>query len=582
MPKEPILTYGNTTPEMPQWYYDMKAFSDRKGAEVGIHSRVALFKKIADFWLPGHFEYHAWTDRMLRTLCSGDWTIMAGCAGSAKTFNVTSFATFWWLCAPRESSVTFVSTTFKSVRQRNWAEISKIHSKLEEQRPGEWGNFVDSRGLWQWKKGDDKHVICCRAVEEGSIVKVADNIKGIHTKRQMVIIEEATSVPAAIYDACFNLYSYPEEFILIINGNPRSKLDQMGLIMTPAAGWLSVTPDTEQWQTGPQINGKPATVMRFDAEKSPNILAGKVVSKHLPTAEKVRIAKANGDTPLYWSNFRGFPPPDGLDKTVFSETALTAHDGMGKHIFTGQQFEIIGAFDHARDGGDNPTLRFAKLGKLDNGKIGIQAFPPIVIPINAASTNPIDFQIAEQLRRQCETFKVDEIAYPCRPENLAIDEGGDGAGLCDIVNRLWSFGIIRIQFNSAASTDSCSLEDNRPANEVYWNKRAEMYFRSRDALNHEQLKGIDPDTAKEMCSIRFDDSRRKILIESKKDYRTRNNGRSPDNTDSLIMLLEVARRRGFHLTPVGETANRVSSHDDFVKQASRVYEEVEYATEELE
>ena len=575
-PKIPISTYGCPAQGQQQWFYDMWAFANRISPDHGVPPRVELFKRIADVIIPDHFEWHSWTMRALESLCEGNWTALAGCGGSAKTYNVTGFGCLWWLCAPEESSVTFVSTTVKSLRRRTWAEVSKIHNIVQQ------GNFVDSRVLWQWKKGDDKHAIIGRACEEGTPTKVADDIKGVHTNRQMVVIEEATAVPEAIYDACSNLHSYPEEFILVLNGNPRSKLDSMGQFMEPKKGWISVGVDTDEWETKNQLHGKPAIVVRFDAEKSPNIIEGQVVSRHLPTAEKVKAAKSGGETPLYWSNFRGFPPPDGLSKNIFSETAMTANDAMGKHKFTGRDFEIIGAFDHARDGGDDPTLRFAKVGEIQGGMLGIQLFPPKVIPINAASSNPIDFQIAEQVRRECENFEVDGIRYSCRPSNLGVDEGGDGAGLCDIINRMWSFDIHRVQFGGGASEDSCSLEDLRPAKEVYRNKRAEMYFRSRDAVNHGQLKGIDAPTARELCSILFDDSKRFIVVESKKDYRKRNNNKSPDKSDTVVGIIEIARKKGFRLAAQGQTINVTVNFDKFAQDANRVYENVAYETEIVE
>jgi hypothetical protein len=538
---------------------------------------MELFRMIAGAVMPGHFEWHEWTNRALEPLCRADWAVMAGCAGSAKTFNVTSFACLWWLCDPEESSVTFVSTSIKSLRRRTWAEVQKIHSTINLV---DTGNFVDSRILWQWNKGDDKHAIIGKAVEEGPVYKVADDIKGVHTRRQMVVIEEATSVPEAIYDGCSNLYSYPEEFILVVNGNPRSKLDPMGRMMEPQGGWTTVNADTDEWETKPQLNSRPAMVVRFDAEKSPNITEGRVVSNHLPTAEKVKQAKSNGETPLYWSNFRGFPPPDGLNKNVFSETGLMASDGMGTLKFTGKSFEIIGAFDHARDGGDNPVLRFAKFGEVEGGKMGIQLFPPKIIPINAASKNPVDFQIAEQIRRECESMNVNGVPYSCRASNLGIDAGGDGAGLCDIVNRTWSFAIIRIQFGGSPSDDSCSLEDHRPAREVYRNKRAEMYFRARDAVLSGQLKGIDTETARELCSILFDDSKRLMVLESKKDYRKRNNDRSPDRADTVAIIVEVARRKGFKLAAQGESVHIAGDFDEECRKTNSVYEGVDYAPDD--
>lgn len=579
-PPTPIQTYGCPMQFPSQLRYDCWAFAKRIPIDQGAPTRIELFRKISDKFLPGHFEWHDWTQRTVEGLCNYPILGLPGCAGAAKTFNVVGFACTWWLSAPDVSSVMIVSTSIKSLRRRGWAEVQKCHTSVPGPRIG---NFVDSRMIWAIKKGDDKHAIIGKAVEEGSVTKVADDIKGVHTRRQMVIIDEATSVPEAIYDACGNLYSYPEEFILVTIGNPRNRLDQFGRFCEPAEGWTSVNVETGEWDSAPisYIGGKSARIITFDAEKSPNIVEGRVVSRHLPTKEKVDAARnsAGGQTPNYWSNFRGFWPPEGLSKTVFSESSLIANDGYGKHIFTGKNFYIIGMFDPAFGGGDRPALRFAKMGETESGKWGIEVFPPIIIPINAHSTNPVHYQLAEQLRRQCEMFNVNGQAFSCPPENLAVDATGEGGGLCDIINRTWSSNIVRIEFGGAASEDSASLEDIRPAKEVYFNKRVEIYFRSRDALNSGQLKGIDKETALELCSIEFDDSGKRIKLQGKKEYKEKF-GKSPDFADCLVGLSEVARRRGFKLAPVGNTVNRYEDFSQHVRKAQEVYSTVNYEDEE--
>lgn len=574
-----VETFGCKVKGKDQLYYDRYAFAQRMTIDEGAPPRLELFKRIEDKVLPKHFEWNEWTTKLIEPALEGTWCCYSGCSNSSKTYNTMGFATLWWLAAPAISSVTLVSTSIKSLRRRGWAEVQKNHTSIPGNR---LGHFIDSRMMWQWNKGDDKHAMIGKAVEEGPVHKVADDIKGVHTQRQMVIIDEATAVPEAIFDACFNLYSYPDEFILIVIGNPRSKLDQMGRFMEPKNGWVNVSVDTDEWETKPQINGKPALVVRFDAEKSPNIKEGKIVSRHLPTKEKVATAKANGETPLYYSNFRGFPPPDGLTKTVFTESAFMVNDGFGKHLFTGNNFRIIGAFDASR-GGDRPVLRFAKMGEIAEGKMGIELFPPIVIPVDAKSKNPISYQLTEQVRKQCESFTVGQYKYTCSPDNLAVDASGDGAGLCDIMNRTWSFGIVRILFGGKASEDATSLEDSRPACEVYRNKRAEMYYRASDALNHGQLKGFDADTAKELCDIQFDDSKPLLVLEDKDTYKERHNGQSPDLSDATVMVLEVARRKGFKLSAQQETATRTVNWSETVQKTRAVYEDSNcYQSEEME
>lgn len=588
-----LLTYGcKTDPayvrqilgDKAQLFYDQWAFAHRVPIDAGAFPRPVLFRRIADVLAPKYFEWHAWTDRIVDAGCHEQWIGLAGCSGSAKTHNVTGFACLWWLCDPANSSVIFCSTTSKALRKRSWAQVQAIYSGIPGPR---FGNFVDSRMMWQVKKGDDKHAIMGIAVEEGETMKVADNIKGVHTKRQMIVITEATAVPHAIMEAATNLYSYPEqaggEFIMILEANPRSWTDEFGKFVEPDKGINSVNVETQEWETKPQINGRKGICIRFDIEKSPNldVPEDKPVSKHLPTHGRLRnVEKATGykDSPSYFSNERGFPPPEGLNKNVFSLVSIEAHGGYDRHIFTGEKFQIIGALDPARTG-DRPTLRFAALGEIETGDMGLEWMAPIILKINSKDSNPIDYQLLEQVQRECEKVKYRGTIVSCSPANLGIDATGGGADLCDIFNRMWSFDIIRIGFGEAASSDVVSPEDVRPANTVYRNRRAEMYFRTRNGIDTGQIKGIDRETATEMCTLTYDDSKppfRNII--SKEDYKLEFKI-SPDLTDSGVILSEVARRKGFKLARLGNTKKRSVHWEEVAEQAQKVYQEVQYESE---
>ena len=598
---QPLMTYG--CPKEPhlirsllgdnaQFFYDQWAFANRIPIDSGAPPRPILFKRITDLLLPNYFEYHSWTERVIEAGCNEQWIGLAGCSGSAKTHNVAGFAAAWWLCDPLNSSVIFCSTTSKALRKRSWAEIQRCFSMIPGPRIG---NFVDSRMMWQATKGNDKAAIMGIAVEEGDAMKVADNIKGVHTKRQMVVITEATAVPHAIFEACTNLYSYPEqaggEFILWMEANPRSWYDEFGKFIEPNEGIKSVTPEMEEWETKPQINGRKGICIRFDIERSPNLDVPEEtpVSKHLPTHARLRKMKDSpgyAGSPSYWSNERGFPPPEGLNKNIWSEIGLEMADVFSLHEFSGERFEIIGAFDPARTG-DKPTLRFAALGSLMNGELGIEWMKPIVIPVDSSSRNPINYQIIEQIKRECENVWYRGQRMYCPYKNLGIDATGGGADFCDSAQRMLSFDIIRFEFNGASSTDSCNLEDNRPANEVYRNKRAEMYFRTRDGCESGQIKGIDRETAKEMTTIEYDDgsskpgARKMITIVSKEIYRDKFK-KSPDATDTGCMITEVARRKGFKLGARGLTVLRSQSFERVVKSAQSIYHSVDYGPEELQ
>lgn len=585
----PVNLYGCAKLGLSQFQYDRMAYANRLGPERGCPPRDVLFRRISDELVPGWFEWHAWTNKIVEAGSTHRFIGITGCAGAAKTRNMAGFAASWWLADPARSSVIFCSTTMKMLRKRGWNEVQSYHNALVAAQGEDFGNFVDSRTVWQYDQGDDKHAIFCLAVQEGDINKMAANIQGIHTRRQLVIIDEAPAVPTAIWKACANLYSYPidsgGEFVMMAAGNPRSRIDQFGRFIEPAGGWDSVSIDTEEWEGKPQLDGSPTFVIRFDFCKSPNITEGRTVSRHLPTKQRVesRMAslKAKGaenDVDHYCYD-RGFPAPEGMAKTVFTESLIIKHGGYDRHQFLGTNFQIIGGYDQARTG-NRPALRFAAMGDIAGGKLGIEWTEAIVLYTDASSKEPIAYQLLAQVRKHCQAVNFRGQIYSCPPANLGIDCSNE-ASFADICQREWSPDIIRIMFGAAASEEPASPEDPRPANEVYRNKRAEMFFRTKTATESGQLKGIDKDTATELCTIEYselrpDGSSKPITIQDKKEYSLKF-GKSCDLADAGVITLEVARIKGFRIVATGHTIKRVENFDKVVDVAQQVYVGADYS-----
>lgn len=573
-----------TREEFRKW---RKAYLKREG------DRVELFKKLADSLVPGWFEFHTWTERFVRATCYERYVGCAGCAGAAKTRNAAGIAGINWLLSPNDTSVLFCSTTMKMLRKRGWAEIQNLYQALGGENSGV-GNFVDSRTGWQVTQGDDKHGVYGLAVAEGDTNKAAANIQGWHTKNQIVVIDEAEAVPAAIWKAMGNLWRYCIDaggyFLLIAMANPRSRLSQFGRFIEPEDGWSSVSVETEEWYSKPQLDGERALVLRFDFLKSPNLLSDKLVSRHLPTKRavdaKMAALKARGgeNDPDHFCYDRGFPAPEGMAKTVFTESLFEKFGAYGKHEFLGTGFMIIGAIDPAYGGGDRAMIRFAAMGDIAGHKKGIEwCGEPIACFFDTNSGLPARYQLLEQIKKHCANVIYREKQYTCEPQNFGIDCTGD-AGLADIAQMEWSSKVIRINFSESASDEPCSNEDERPAKEVYLNKRSEMYWRTYNGVVSGQIKGVDKDTAAELTTIeelleKADGTiRPRKTLQSKKQYRLKF-GKSPDSADVAVELTEVARLKGLTIAAVGLTVKRDEEWEKTVVEAESVYADAGYSAE---
>ena len=83
--------------------------------------------------------------------------------------------------------------------------------------------------------------------------------------------------------------------------------------------------------------------------------------------------------------------------------------------------------------------------------------------------------------------------------------------------------------------------------ERYSNMSTYIWYGAMPFLRSGQIRGVDNDLAKEICSRQHDEGKsgsdgRGLKIESKKIYKGRE-GKSPDLSDSFFLLVELAKQR---------------------------------------
>jgi hypothetical protein len=527
------------------------AFRNRLQPEEGGLGTLGHFDALSNILLP-KVARNPWMNRGIESLIDYKEVAWAGCGAAGKTFTAAYFAMLWWAANPLESAVIMTSTTSKMVRKRMWSAIQEMYRNST----GFPGRMVDSKMSLQAVKGDDKHCISAIAVEEGSKEKAIGNIQGIHAKRVLVIIDEATHTSEAMFDVCSNLRKGTKEFLLLVIGNPQSKFDLLGKFAEPLDGWASVSVEDDEWLT------KTGVCIRFDGMRSPNVKAGRTIWPYLLTkAQLVHAVDSEGEeSPNFWKYTRGFWPPDGAVKTVISETLATKHDLTRTIKFAGAVHHLAG-LDPAFCGGDRCILRFGRLGKTLGGVMALNCDEIVPITPNARDSEPIHYQIANRVIAECEKRGV-------IPERFAMDSTGEGGGLADILTKTWGL-INRIEFGGRPSEKPVSEEDTRPSDEAYDRKVSELWFSVRRWAMADKIGGLDGDTLREFCGRLYKDDKRKVYIEPKPEMKKRT-GKSPDLADAAVALVELARQLG------GETAPATKSNtawERFCAEHDAVYAE---------
>jgi hypothetical protein len=541
--------YGLKFPiKVPDLELELYCFRNRLAPKEGCLGPYAHARKAAKMFWP-ELSWNPWLEDQIESLCEQDFVGWAGCGASGKTFSATLFAMLWWVAKPTSSAVVLTSTTAKMIRKRMWANLQELYRKA----PGYPGNMVDSKMSLQAVKGDDRHSISAIAVAEGNTAKAVANIQGIHAERVMVVIDEATDTPEAAFEACTNLSKGCKEFKMLVIGNPASKFDPHGKFCTPERGWRSVTIEDTKWITQRGI------CVRFDGMKSPNITEGRNKYKYLINRDQVEIAmKHEGEqSPTFWKYTRGFWAPDGMVKTVLSESLIEVHRPHREILFK-REVRNVAALDPAF-GGDRCILRFGKIGESVDNKVSILFTDIVHISPNATLPDPVHYQIAAQVKNEC-------VKRGVQPSDFGMDASGEGGGLADILTREWG-PMHRVEFGGAPSLLPVSDEDPKPCSEAYDRKVTELWFSMRKWVIEERIGGLDIPTLQEFCARMFDDSKRKIAVETKGIMKQRT-GKSPDLADAAVVLLDLARKTS-SLEPGSKKLDEV--WERLVKQADSIY-----------
>lgn len=390
----------------------------------------------------------------------------------------------------------------------------------------------------------------------------------------MLVIDEAPGVEEAVFRCIPNMLKGCEDFILVNCGNgPLTHLDAFSRVCTPERGWSSVSVDSDAWKTKPvsEYQLPPGHCLHFDGTKSPNVKAGKTLFPFLYTWEnwlRVRNDPIIQRTPEFWSQDRGFWPPEGFVNTVLTEELIEQGNARAQLVFDSETTPI-GAVDPAF-GGDDCILRFGFMGRLQNGKIGVQITERLVIPVLVDALDrdgkklTADQQIADRVFDEARKRNV-------KPLYFGVEATGTGRSIGAFLTQQWG-EIIWVESGGKPSMLPASEEDERLAKDVYDRRITELWFSVQAFVRGKQLGGLIREDVEEFCSRTYDYVNKKYYLEKKEDLKPRL-GRSPDSADSVAVLIEVARQRGGMKT-IGPRGERMMSMwDREIKLQTQVYAE---------
>lgn len=480
---------------------------------------------------------HPWAEEMIRAVIRNKYVAIGGAANSGKSHTMAAWGILNWLAAPRDTLVLLTSTTLREARKRIWGSVVSLLMVIE----GAPIRIRDSIGnaAYETESGNliERAGLSLIAAEKSKTKEAIGKFIGLKQKRLILIADELSEVSPAIIQASLSNLSKNERFELVGLSNPNSRFDAFGEWSTPDGGWEAVDTNTSYgWKT--KWGGE---YVRFDAERSPNVIADETIYPWLPTTEKL-----NEDKALLGQQSRGYMRmvravffDGGEDETIYNESELTRSGAMSSVDWEGTPIPIAGLDPAFTNSGDRCILYTGLVGYDKTGQYVCELGEPI--QLNDDATNkavPRTYQIVKMVKEACQKRKI-------TPTNIAVDATGAGAPFCDVLAGEWSDEILRVSFGGKASDRRVSASSKLVGSELYVNRVSELWFVGKEFCRTKQLFGIKGELAQEMTGRQYEmvkGGTLRMKIESKPEYKSRY-GRSPDIADAAFLCLDLARQR---------------------------------------
>jgi hypothetical protein len=242
----------------------------------------------------------------------------------------------------------------------------------------------------------------------------------------------------------------------------------------------------------------------------------------------------------FWRFYKGFWAPSGATDGIYSEADIVGSGANRTTDYPGEVIPLVAIDPAFTNGGDRTMVVFGRLGVSSSGHYVLEILDSVQLNDDLTIADvPRTHQIVRQFIALCRARGID-------PYNVAADATGAGSPFCDVLAEEWSDEILRIQFGGLATERAVSANDRRIGKDAFANRVTEIWAVGREFLRTNQLKGINPDIAKEMTSRRYKTvsavKGMKLRIETKPEFKSRV-GYSPDLADATFMLLDLARER---------------------------------------
>lgn len=508
--------------------------------------------------------------RVLWACCYEKDLGVAGSASSGKTRPIAAYVIADWESAPNQT-LTFVATTsLQASEDRIYGAITQLYNSALFK----FGTLLDYKkcivfGGEETSASDREYnnAIKAMAIEQGlEGRKAIETTRGRKNVRVRFVIDELPEMGAFVIQARVNLASNPN-FQFIGIGNPAKHDDPHGELCRPdhVDGYASIDKNMPEWKT------RTGKCIFLSGEWSPNFLVNEndpdpfpYLTSRRSLADMLTLCYGNADSIEYMRNAVGFWPSSTADQTVLSRNVIEAYGCDKPAVWLGTEKKKLAGLDLGFTvGGDECVAHFGTLSQELSGRKVLEPFATSVY--QATQGEVFEKSIAKQFVNDC-------IKYDVEPNGIGLDIQNDGGKIAKAIIEYWlddpdlkskgdndrrAYEIVAISSGGKPTERMVSDIDAVPCSVRYDRRVTEYWMATRLAVLNQVVRAmvITSKYVQDLCSRQYEKRKgEKLVIETKKEYKERTRGTSPDHGDAFTYLVEVARQHGLEF--VTETAYR--------------------------
>ena len=502
------------------------------------------------------------TKRIWASLRKESLLLLQGASSMSKSYAPCVWLMLDWLRDPKWTLVICIGPKQQHLEDNVFSNLSRLHAASALPLPGEVGELfigMDRRD----KSGGIRGQVVPRG-SKGTVLQGSTKAPKRDKPhpvfgdrgRVRVFLDELEDMPPLIHQDLSNVlagidFSDPDRLKIIGSYNPKYVNGKTAEMAEPLKGWDAFDLEEDlDW-----TSKKGWRVLRLDAHRSENVVEGKKIYGGLQTRDALDALRSQAggeDSANYMTFGRGAFPRSGVSSSAVPQSWL--NQSVGSVVWRNSHETHMG-FDLAV-GGDNSVGCEVWFGDVVERRWPGWADDP---SRRLAFPRPRPCVFLRRLHRLPSGDNVDNArnvtallrSLSVPPRNVNFDPGGPSGGAPDIIRHDWSQEIRTTWAGGGASSRRILAEDVHPANEAGFKcAQDEMWHAVRRLFEHgfivvdEAMDVTERGRLFQELSSRLWRDSTMTKLESKQDYKRRNQGRSPDNADALALAVHSCRMSG--------------------------------------